>query len=76
MAEYNGHPSWTTWNINLWVGNEEGLYNLARDCIRQARNREEAAAVMLETLRECGLTETPDGAKYSKSNLRHAMRGL
>jgi hypothetical protein len=76
MAEYNGHPSWTTWNISLWVGNEEGLYNLARDCIRQARNREEAAAAMLESLRECGLTETPDGAKYSKSNLRHAMRGL
>ena len=31
--EYNGWSDWTTWNCALWIGNEEGLYNMARNCV-------------------------------------------
>ena len=31
--EYNGWPDWTTWNCALWIGNDEGLYNMARNCV-------------------------------------------
>ena len=24
--KYNGHANWATWNVNLWIGNEYGLY--------------------------------------------------
>ena len=31
--EYNGWSDWTTWNCALWIGNDEGLYNMARNCV-------------------------------------------
>jgi hypothetical protein len=76
MAGYNGHPSWAYWNVALWFGNDEGLYSMARDYIRRTRTRDDAARAILETLTECGITATPDGAKYSLAKVRHAIRGL
>lgn len=29
---YNGFKNYQTWNVVLWINNEEGLYNLAREC--------------------------------------------
>ena len=31
--EYNGWSDWTTWNCALWIGNDQGLYSLAKDCV-------------------------------------------
>lgn len=74
---YNGHPNYNHWNVSLWIGNDEGLYNCARDHIRRCGgNRTKAAERMLEDLQENGLTHTPDGAPYTKTTIRHAMRGL
>ena len=30
-TEYNGWSDWTTWNCALWIGGDEGLYNIAKD---------------------------------------------
>ena len=30
--DYNGWSDWTTWNCALWIGGDEGLYNIAKDC--------------------------------------------
>lgn len=76
MAKYNGHPSWAHWNVSLWIGNDEGLYATARECIRSTRNRKAAATLMLGTLRDSGITQTPDGANYTVTMIMHAMRGL
>jgi hypothetical protein len=29
---YNGWENYETWNVALWINNEEGLYELAREC--------------------------------------------
>ena len=29
-TEYNGWENYETWNVALWINNEEGLYELAR----------------------------------------------
>lgn len=70
---YNGFPSWNAWNISLWVNNDEGLYRLALDCVRANRNKALAARSFI---RECGLTRTPDGGRFSHSAVVGAMEGM
>lgn len=73
MATYNGHRSWNAWNVSLWIGNDEGLYNLAMEKIRQNRTRDQAARAMTSLLQ--GET-TPDGARYNYTCIREAIRDL
>jgi len=83
MGKYNGHKNWNHWNVSLWINNDEGLYRLAQHCIASttgttsfSRNgytpRDHAAMMMLDRLDN----KTPDGAPYSVSSIRAAMRGM
>lgn len=69
MTKYNGHKNWNHWNVSLWINNDEGLYNLAIDCVKRAGNKDKAAVLFMGY---CP-TRTPDGAPYSISSVRAAM---
>ena len=59
--EYNGWADWTTWNCALWIGNDEGLYNLAKDCVD-----------FIDFINNClefGLKKTPDGAEWDEADV-------
>ena len=58
--EYNGWSDWTTWNCALWIGNDEGLYNWAKD-IRAYGN-------FIQAMRMFGMKQTPDGAKWDEAD--------
>ncbi len=73
---YNGHPSYNYWNVALWIGNDEGLYRLALDCIKDTNTRRQAAERFVETLNESGIRKTPDDAPYTVASVIHGMRGL
>ena len=60
-GKYNGWTNWETWNVALWIGNDEGLYRLSVDC----GNYE----AFTSTLAAEGVTQTPDGASYTDSAL-------
>lgn len=60
---YNGWKNYETWNVALWLGNDEGLYSLARE------HRQDGYASVAAALRELGVIETPDGVSYTDSGL-------
>lgn len=62
---YNGWKNWETWNVALWLDNDEGLYSI----MRQFRNRSSPYSKLVVELRELGLTETPDGCAFNDSGL-------
>lgn len=76
MPTYNGHPNWNHWNVSLWVNNNEPTYRLALACVRLLKPRQRAAEAMLQELHARGQYAAPDGAKYSVTTIRHAMRGM
>jgi hypothetical protein len=55
---YNGWENYETWNVALWINNEEGLYNLAQECGDYE--------TLVNRLYDCyGQKETPDGVKWN-----------
>ena len=61
-SKYNGWTNYETWNVALWIGNDEGLYGLARESGDYETFR--------ETMREdFETTETPDKVAYNDSGL-------
>ena len=76
MATYNGHKNWNHWNVALWIANDEGLYAMARDVISAWPTQDAAARAMVEELKATGQATTPDGAPYTFTTVRAALRGL
>jgi hypothetical protein len=78
---YNGHKNWNHWNVNLWINNDEALYQSALYCLKVAGgSRKRAAKVFYDALTSANIGtlkgKTPDGAPYSISAIYHAMEGL
>jgi len=59
---YNGYKNHAQWNQSLWINNDEGLYNMAKDFCKEYK-REEAVHYMLEALNSCDITHTPRWCK-------------
>ncbi len=72
MAKYNGHRSWNSWNVSLWINNDEPLYRQAVD-LCQRYGADKASRIMARDM--CG-QQTPDGGKYNRTCIREAMRGI
>jgi hypothetical protein len=53
---FNGWANWETWNVALWIQNDQSIYDAARHC----RNYQDLVA----ELREFGSKETPDGCRW------------
>ena len=59
---YNGWANYETWNVALWIQNDEGLYNLAKSCVGYL----DFADLMMNVF---GSKQTPDGVAYNDCNL-------
>jgi hypothetical protein len=70
---YNGHRSWNAWNVSLWIGNDEGLYHLAIDCLGRCKT---VASAARQFIRDVGSDRTPDGGRYNVTCVREALSGL
>lgn len=62
---YNGWKNRETWDVALWIRNDEGLYAYARDFSETGQGY----IAFAEYMRELGVIETPDGVAYNDSGL-------
>ena len=53
---YNGWANYKTWNVSLWIQNDEGLYEVSQNC--------DSYEELLDVLYSHGSKETPDGVKW------------
>lgn len=61
---YNGYANYETWNVCLWISNDEGLYNLSRSC----SNYSEFKEYLRYEGRAIGF-ETPDNVSWNDSGI-------
>lgn len=66
---YNGYANYQTWNVCLWISNDEGLNEFASVCICYSDFK--------ARLREMDMDspiayETPDGVSWNDSNVNLA----
>ena len=59
---YNGWTNYETWNVALWIQNDEGLYHLAKDFT----DYDSLVNVLYE---EFGVKETKDGVKFGSAKI-------
>jgi len=79
MQKYNGHRSWNAWNVSLWINNDEGLYNLAQDCVKRPTKKGNKANLSLATYRMLNYLrgeKTPDGAVYNFTTVKLAIEDI
>lgn len=63
---YEGWANYETWNVALWLGNDEGLYKLARNA--------GSFEAFLSQAHHYGIFEnnkTPDGVSWYDSKIDH-----
>ena len=58
---YSGCANYQTWNVKLWIANDEGLYNFAKGC--------DDYAEFVQGMREDGITETLDFVALNDSGI-------
>jgi len=59
---YNGWADWTTWNVALWINNDQCYYSIAKECKTYTEFLYEMQAMI-------GSFFTPDGADWGEANL-------
>ena len=60
--KYNGWNDWTTWNVALWIRNDQTYYNIATEC-------KDYMDFLYEMQYMIGSFATPDGADWGEANI-------
>ena len=68
---YNGWKNYETWNVALWIGNDEGIYRAAVDYMRNVNKGRAAYRLFIEHMGLAG-TRTPDRVKWDGAKLDYA----
>lgn len=88
MPKVNGHKNWNHWNVSLWINNHERFYREAQNCVKLAKGYTADGALRVYGVSKSGLDlaayllmqalpdSTPDGAPYSFSSIRAAIREI
>ena len=66
---YNGWKNFETWNVALWIGGDQGLYNFAKAFV----SYDDFVANLKEVSGDSSIGyQTPDGVAWNDSGLDHS----
>ena len=68
-TEYNGWANYETWNVALYIGNDEGLYNMAMNHASSPTPYKDFVEDLQEITEGPISYETPDGVAWNDSGL-------
>lgn len=76
MADYNGWSNRATWNVSLWLNNDEGCYRELCRAVRHAYHVEDLAKRIEELSRELWPSgNTPDGDSLNDADFDEIAAG-
>ena len=61
LHSMNGWKNWETWNVALWINNDQSLYNLALECCGFTEFKNVIK-------NDCGFLTTNDGAAWDDAD--------
>jgi hypothetical protein len=62
---YNGWTNYNTWNVALWIGADEGFYQIARTC----RVAPRSYAAFVDCMSDLGIRHTADEVRWDDATL-------
>jgi len=68
---YNGWKNYETWNVSLWLGNDEGLYLAMGEYVEESKGKSTYRGLM-RFLGFSGSMTTPDRVRWLSSKLDYA----
>ena len=66
---YNGWTNYETWNVALWMGNDEFLYNTAKACVTYAEFNECPYEKFIRCMHNCDSMNTGDKVAWDDANV-------
>ena len=65
-TDFQGYKNWATWNVSLWISNQEPMYRVALAYVEQARRFGQRISydALIPALEYRFGQMTPDGARW------------
>lgn len=69
---YNGWPNYETWNVMLWMDNEEGAYTYYRERVRRFKEKGKTfhSLAARKACEDCFGERTPDGVSFNNNRIK------
>ena len=68
---YNGWANYETWNVSLWMQNNQFLYNTAVACVEFKNDDETPYEKFIRNMHNVDKICTNDGVSWSDENVNH-----
>jgi hypothetical protein len=68
---YNGWANYETWNVALWMQNNQFLYNTAVACVEYKNDDETAYEKFIRNMHNIDKLTTNDGVRWDDEKINH-----